>query len=214
MSAKVEPFQKYHREYEEWFIRNKNVYESELAAIGKLVPKSGEGLEIGVGSGRFAEPLGIKHGVEPSKEMARYALERGVKVIEGVAEKLPYPAKEFDYVVMITTICFVDDLDLSLREAYRVLKDNGSLIIGFIDKNSPLGKQYQKYKEQNPFYRVASFRSTEEITEAMRGSGFKGFQYVQTVFRNLEEVREKEPIKDGYGEGSFVGIKGIKIEGL
>jgi hypothetical protein len=33
------------------------------------LPKSNNGIEIDVGSGRFAAPLGIKVGIDPSSEM-------------------------------------------------------------------------------------------------------------------------------------------------
>ena len=60
--AKTEPFEKYTQEYDEWFIKNKNQYLSELNSIKNLIPKNKKGIEIGVGSGRFASPLGIKYG--------------------------------------------------------------------------------------------------------------------------------------------------------
>jgi hypothetical protein len=61
--------------------RNEPTYRSELAAIKAFIPKKGRGLEIGVGTWRFAEPLGIKEGVEPAKAMAAIARERGIKSI-------------------------------------------------------------------------------------------------------------------------------------
>jgi len=61
---RIEPFDKYPFRYDEWFIRNKYAYKSELLAIKKQLPKSKNGVEIGVGSGRFAAPLGIKLGVD------------------------------------------------------------------------------------------------------------------------------------------------------
>ena len=64
--AKIESFEKYTNRYEEWFDKNKFVYESEVAAIKRLIPNKGVGIEIGIGSGRFAKPFGIKYGVEPS----------------------------------------------------------------------------------------------------------------------------------------------------
>jgi hypothetical protein len=54
------------------------------------LPKSGTGVEIGVGTGRFAEPLGIRVGVEPSKAMRQVAQKRGIEVIDGVAQVLPF----------------------------------------------------------------------------------------------------------------------------
>ena len=64
---KISPFEKYAEQYEEWFVENRWVYEAELRAVKAMLPVGGHGVEIGVGSGRFAEPLGIKIGVEPSK---------------------------------------------------------------------------------------------------------------------------------------------------
>ena len=54
--AKNEPFDEYVSQYEDWFERNKFAFESELQAIKGQLPKSNNGIEIGVGSGRFAVP--------------------------------------------------------------------------------------------------------------------------------------------------------------
>jgi len=68
--TKIEPFEKYSKEYDEWFIRNQDIYLAELNAIKSLISSNKFGVEIGVGSGRFALPLGIKVGVDPSRKMA------------------------------------------------------------------------------------------------------------------------------------------------
>jgi len=39
--AKVEPFEEYASQYEDWFERNRFVYESELRAIREQLPESG-----------------------------------------------------------------------------------------------------------------------------------------------------------------------------
>src|SRR5512138_1468145 len=52
--------------YEAWFTENPFAYVSELHAVRALLPQ-GSGLEIGVGTGRFAAPLGIRKGIEPSR---------------------------------------------------------------------------------------------------------------------------------------------------
>jgi len=66
------------------------VYLSELEAVRSMLPVDGTGIEIGVGTGRFAAPLGIKLGLEPSKSMASLARQRGIEVVEGEAEALPF----------------------------------------------------------------------------------------------------------------------------
>ena len=57
---KIEPFEKYSQDYEEWFEKHQKLYEAEIKAVKKLIPPFANGIEIGVGSGRFAVPLGIK----------------------------------------------------------------------------------------------------------------------------------------------------------
>jgi ubiquinone/menaquinone biosynthesis C-methylase UbiE len=207
---KIEPFEKHASQYEEWFERNKFAYESELQAIKEQLPESKNGIEIGVGSGRFASPLGIKLGLDPSKEMRRLAQKRGIQVIDGMAEAIPFGDSHFDFVLMVTTLCFLDDIEAGLKEVHRVLRSGGCLIIGFIDANSPMGRSYQEQKNKNVFYREATFYSVEEIVAYLNKAGFKDFNFKQTLFRPLTDIRDIEPVKEGYGEGSFVVVKATK----
>ncbi len=207
---RTEPFELFAEDYESWFERHKNVYLAELRAVKPHIPDSGLGVEIGVGTGRFAEPLGIKIGVEPSDRMAEIARKRGISVIKGIAEDLPFPDSSFDFALMVTTICFVDDPIKAISEAYRILKPGGRLIIGYVDRESPIGKLYERNRFKSRFYRVAKFYSTDEIVDMMRGAGFSDFQFTQTIFEPLDEVTEDEPVRPGYGEGSFVVVSGVK----
>lgn len=208
--AKTEPFDKYASRYEDWFERNKFAFESELRAIREQLPKGKNGIEIGVGSGRFAAPLGIKIGVDPSRKLREIAQKRGIKAIDGVAENLPFDDSQFEFALMVTTICFVDDLEASIEEVYRVLKPGGFLIIGFIDRESPIGRSYQQNKEESVFYRIATFYTVHEVVFKMKKVGFKAFNFTQTLFHDLDKIRDIEPIKEGYGEGSFVVIRAKK----
>ena len=98
---------------------------------------------MGVGTGRFASRVGIKVGVEPAQAMASIARQRGIEVYEARAEALPFADESFDSVLMVTTICFFNDPLRALRETSRVLKPLGHLVVGMIDKDSPLGKSYE-----------------------------------------------------------------------
>jgi ubiquinone/menaquinone biosynthesis C-methylase UbiE len=178
--------------------------------VKELLPENENGVEIGLGSGRFAAPLGIKLGVDPSGKMGDIAQKRGVKVIDGVAESLPFPDSQFDFVLMVTTICFLDDIGAAFKEANRVLKSGGHLIIGFIDAKSPTGRLYQKHKNESTFYKDATFYSVKEVVSHMKNANFKDFSFRQTLFQPSEKLKCIEPVKKGYGEGSFVVVRGVK----
>ncbi|MDA8155125.1 MAG: class I SAM-dependent methyltransferase [Actinomycetota bacterium] len=207
---KTGPFDSHAAKYEAWFQRNRFAYQSELEAIRPLLPGQGDGLEIGVGSGRFAAPLGIKNGIEPSEAMGAIASQRGINVTNGVAEALPFNDSMFDFALMVTTICFVDNPGLAVKEAYRVLKPGGALIIGLIDKDSPLGAFYQAHKNESVFYGPATFYSVDEVVAFLKDTGFTDFRIVQTLFTNPADLKSIEPAKEGRGEGSFVVVKAVK----
>jgi len=208
--VKIEPFEKYSEKYEDWFERNKFVYESEIQAIKELFPKVKKAIEIGVGSGKFAVPLGIKFGIDPSPRMRKIAQQRGIQVIDAIAEDLPFKGSQFELALMVTSICFVDNLDLAFREIYRILKPGGYLIIGFVDKDSSLGKLYQQHKKKSLFYKIATFYSTKEVVYNLSKVGFKDFDFKQTIFHGLNEIKDVEPVIEDYGEGSFVVIRARK----
>ncbi len=206
---KIKIFDKYFKEYDDWFIENEKLYLSEMKVIRSLMPSFNEALEIGVGTGRFASPLGIKTGVEPSENMAGHARRRGIDVHTGIAEDLPFADNSFDLALMVTTVCFVNDALKSVREAYRVLKENGCLIIGFIDKESELGKEYQRKKEKSRFYGPATFFSTREIIRMLKKAHFTDLKIKQSLFF-INGGIDTESMADGYGSGSFVAVKAMK----
>lgn len=197
-------FDKYHEVYDAWYDRNRFAYLSELKAIKKVLPKQGKGLEIGVGTGRFAIPLGIAMGIDPSRNMIDIAERRGVNVRRGFGENLPFFENTFDYITLIITICFVKDPLKVLQEANRVLKSNGRLIIGIIDKNSFLGRYYQKKK--SIFYKQANFFSVGGLTDLLKVSGFDRFSYYQTLFHLPDKIKSIEKPEKGFGKGGFVVI--------
>jgi len=204
---KSEPFERYTDRYEGWFDAHEAAYQSEVEALQRLVTQPGFGIEIGVGSAQFAAPLGMQVGLDPADDMLVRARERGINVVKGVAESLPFRNGTFDTALLVTTICFVDDIPQTLAEARRVLRPDGSLVIGYIDTDSPVGQIYQEKKSENPFYREAVFVSTDEIVDALEVAGFSEFEFVQTIYHWPDEIDEREPIEEGYGDGSFVGIK-------
>lgn len=208
---KIEPFEKYTERYENWFEENEYAYHSEVRAIRELLPDFKDGIEIGIGSGKFAQPLGIKFGVEPSYEMRKITESRGIEVVDGVAENLSFKDGSFDLVLMVTTMCFLDDVKKAFSEVYRILKPGGFFINGFVDKNSKVGRIYQKNKQKSVFYRVAIFFTTDEVINLLKETGFKRFKFRQTIFNTLDKIKDIEEIKKGYGLGSFVVVRAQKL---
>lgn len=208
----IEAFDKNANEYDQWFEHHPNVFHSELMALQKVMPPKGDALEVGVGSGRFASSLGVKFGLDPSPELLKIAKSRGIEIHDGVAEYLPFPDHKFDTVLFITTLCFVDDPLKALSEAKRVLKWNGRIIVGMIDKDSSLGKLYETNKKQNIFYQHAHFFSVPEVTALLKKIGFSQFDFYQTIFSPIEKINTIEKIESGYGQGGFVVIS-AKTEG-
>jgi SAM-dependent methyltransferase len=206
----VESFDKNVNQYEQWFVDHPLAYVSDLHAVRTLLPPTGIGIEIGVGTGRFAAPLGITKGIEPSEAMAALAKKKGIKVLPGVAENVSCADTEFDFVLMVTTVCFLDDLDLAIREIHRILKPGGSFIVGFIDRESLLGRTYEKRKDKSVFYRNATFYTTNELVEHLARAGFGDFAFRQTLFKALEDMDDVDPVREGHGQGSFAVVRGIK----
>jgi len=201
-------FDEYYKKYDAWYDRHKFAFLSELEAIKKVFPRSEKGLEIGVGTGRFAAALGIKWGIDSSPRMLDIAQERGINVRMAFGEDMPFLNESFDYVVIIITLCFVENPGRVLEEAYRVLEKNGKIIIGIVDKESFLGKVYRKKK--SVFYKQARFLSVNEVTGLLKETGFVDLSYYQTISILPDKMDSVEKPRKGFGKGGFVVISGIK----
>jgi ubiquinone/menaquinone biosynthesis C-methylase UbiE len=120
-------------------------------AIEVLVPAPNEHfLEIGFGTGRFAEMLLLASsetfvaGVDPTSTMVKTAIDRlsdrGLRdrsdLREGTDESLPWDDNQFDAIIAIHCFQFWKDSDLSLAEIGRVLRPSGRIVIVFRDHSS------------------------------------------------------------------------------
>lgn len=209
--ARTEPFDNYMADYEAWFSNHRHVYFSEVEAIRHFIPEGKKGVEIGIGTGRFAVPLNIRVGVDPSGVMGDVARKQGIQVFDGIAEALPFNAQTFDFALMVTTVCFVDDVIKAFEEANRVLKPRGYFIVGMVDGNSTLGKVYRQLKDRNKFYRVATFYGVGEVIGFLHRTGFGEVKAVQTIFGDIDSINEIQPYEPGYGKGGFVVLRATKL---
>ena len=93
---------------------------------------------------------------------------------------------------------------------FATFAEQGVFVIGFVDKDSPLGLLYQQRKERNLFYRDATFYASTEIISLLQQNGFERPQIIQTVFGKLEEIRSVQDFESGYGKGGFVVMQARK----
>ena len=206
------PFNDHVAEYEAWYKKYPFVFRSEVAAIKELLPRGENihGIEVGLGTGRFAKALGIKDGIEPAENMRELAQKKGICVIKAVAEKLPYKTLLLDFVLMNFCISYFENVPEAFKEAYRVLKHGGCLLVGFIDKNSRIGKYYEDRKPESIFYKKAKFYTVSKIEKELKKAGFKKMEFSQSLFRDLNRIKSTETPMPGFGKGSYVLIKTIK----
>ena len=205
--AKVRVFNENAEVYEAWFKENMDLFQAELAAIKQILPSSGKSVEIGSGSGLFAESLGITVGIEPSENLRKLAAARGINVVEGFAENLPVSDEAYDLALMITVDCFLVDILQAYKEAWRILSKEGFFLVAFIDRETPLGKIYQQKKHSSLFYKQAQFHSAQEIKHYLALAGFEIVAERQTIF-SLEN--KPQEVKFGTGEGLFGVFKAKK----
>jgi len=203
-------FDRYYKRYDTWYDKNKFAFLAELKAIRKVLPKSGKGLEIGVGTGRFASNLGILYGVDPSRNMIALAKKRGIKARVAKGEDLPLDNNKFDYILMSITLSFVKDPEKVIDESKRVLRNKGKIVIAIVDRDSFLGKFYRRKK--GVFYKNANLLSVKEATALLKKAGFGKLVFYQTIFKVPAKIKATEPIKKGYGRGGFVIIRAEKTK--
>jgi ubiquinone/menaquinone biosynthesis C-methylase UbiE len=199
--------------YDRWFDENPRIFQTELSVLRKCVMPNANGVEIGAGTGRFAVPLGIRSGVEPSFPMARIASARGVRMVLGKAESLPLRSAQFDMVLMNTVICFLDSPEIAFKEIFRILKKNGSFVCGFIEKHSFLGNKYRKNRKKDSFYKTASFYSVQDIEALLKNAGFSSPAYIQALFHNQRGELVHSETRAGNREGSYVVVRAMKTTG-
>ena len=99
-------------------------------------------VDIGVGTGLVAsqaasilgDPTRVT-GVDPSTGMLHNArVPDGVKLVEGTAERIPFPDASFDFLSMGYALRHISDLSLAFAEFHRVLKPGGRVCILEITK--------------------------------------------------------------------------------
>jgi ubiquinone/menaquinone biosynthesis C-methylase UbiE len=198
--------------YDAWYdsADGKPLYESELKCLRPLVEAApGPILEIGVGTGRFAMHFPGATGLDPSLNALKMAEKRGVKTMLGYGEDLPFGDATFGCVLIIVTLCFVENPLAVLKEAKRVLRKDGSIILGLVPGDSPWGAFYdEKKRTGHAFYGNARFYTLKEIENMVQAAGLKISRIRSTLLQRPGDPRRIEEPAEGYIRGAgFLCIK-------
>ena len=208
------PFDELALEYDAWFDGEGSlIFFNEVQAFRTLLPFLPKPwLEIGVGSGRFAQALGIETGIDPCGKLVEIAKSRGIHAFPGQGKEQIFDEESFGTVFLIVTLCFLDSpLDV-LKEVKRILMPGGKLVLGLVLKESPWGKLYQQKKnEGHRFYKYAKFYSCKDVVRLLFKTGFMGESMLSTLMQKPGDVQHVEQPKDGYSsDAGFTIIVGVK----
>jgi SAM-dependent methyltransferase len=208
------PFDDLAKEYDAWFDEEGSlVYFIEVQAFKSLLPSLPKPwLEIGVGSGRFAQALGIGIGVDPSIKLVKMARRRGVTALLGWGEQELFDEESFGAIFLIVTLCFLESPLEVLKEASRILMPGGKLVLGLVLRESPWGQFYQIKKAQgHRFYKFATFYSFDEVVRLIEQASFTIEKTISTLFQRPGEVNHAEDPREGYfHDAGFTIIMGGK----
>lgn len=223
-------FDGYADKYDEWFMKNENLFTSELRLFKKVLGDiSGKTLlSVGCGSGLFESYIENSNieGIEPSADMAEIARKRGINVIKiGLIEDVELTDDKYDIIYFNGSSSYMEELSPVYGKCLKALKENGKLILLDVPKESAFGFMYLLGKSLNTYnheflegampelpYPLALatsgvWHTTEEKINVLKNLGINKFSYYQTLIKNpLYTNEEAEEVSEGYKSGGYVAI--------
>jgi ubiquinone/menaquinone biosynthesis C-methylase UbiE len=175
--------------YDAWFTTaiGALVDRREKALLSRMVgPSTGKTiLEVGSGTDHFLRELGRSGarcvGLEPSIEMlaiATVARDGDFDHVRGCGERLPFRDGVFDCVAYITTLEFVSDIEVAVREAVRVCKPDGRLAFVVLNARGPWYRQRQR---EGGLWRETRFFDAGELRSILGAFGALEINYCAHV---------------------------------
>ncbi len=211
---RFDAFEESGHEYDAWFdTEGKIIFDIECESIRRVLPYLPRPwLEVGVGSGRFAQIIATEYGIDPSIGLLGIAKGRIPNIIRAYGEQIPLVERSIGGVFLITTLCFVKSPSDVLDEIHRILRPEGRITVGMIPSDSKWGKLYQsKKKGGHPVYRHANFQTYEQVCAGLNRNGFRVEQTLSTLFQSPGRVSKLEQPLEGYCRSAgFVVVKAGK----
>lgn len=117
-----------------WFVARRRIFLALLDRyLGKGTPDGRRILDIGCGTGTMLTYLaryGDAEGIDVDDQAIQYCHARGLtRVSQAGADRLPFADETFDLVTALDVIEHIDDDRAALREAWRVLRPRGLILV-------------------------------------------------------------------------------------
>jgi ubiquinone/menaquinone biosynthesis C-methylase UbiE len=157
---------KFARFYESGF--GKLILEKEAEYIRKELQDCGRILDVGCGIGVFEERLsGLDvTGLDISEEMIKVARRRSRKnFVVCDAGNLDFDDATFDGVFYVATLEFIADYKKAVREAWRVTRQGGKLLVLMLNPESQYFREQSEDKDS--YFRRVLHRDVGEIRDCI-----------------------------------------------
>lgn len=136
-------------------------------------------LDVGCGTGRFAEVLAVEFGarvfgLDPEPEMLAVARKRraaGLVFKPGPAEQMPFKDGWFERATMIL-VCHLVERPAAFAEIHRVLVDGGRFVLATFDPGYFPSYYLNEYFPSLLDADLARFPSPEQLKDELTGAGF------------------------------------------
>ncbi len=207
--SSIEVFERFAEKYDTWYRKNTITAHNELRIIKCMIKgRPRPCVEIGSGSGYFTREVGCDLGIDPSLSMLRIARGRGVESVAAVGEDIPLKDKSVGTVLMIVTLCFLDNPMRVLSEIRRIVRQDGLFIVCIVPRESWWSRFYLRLSiAGNPFYKVARFYFVNEMVDLVKNFGFRYIRSLATLgYRPWNRPRPERP-KSFEGKEGFVCVE-------
>jgi len=214
MSEAVDAFDKVAFSYDAWYETEKGrqVLSSERRIVAGFLPNDGIGLEIGAGTGVFAEALTNSRRsvvcLDLSHKMLARAAGRGLPCVLGSAEAMPLRSRTLGFAYMVTVIEFLEDPVVSLKEASRVTFRNAPIVTLFINRESDWGELYIAIAEKgDPIFSHAHLYTLDEVEEIARRAGLKLGRALGTLTESPTSSEAGDKLIEPSRETGVIAVK-------